>query len=133
MIHDVHGCHEYHASIVAAGGESEAEMASKITAVPNGKCWDDCGGTPRPGSFFLPGHDKRAERYLSAIDGSQSIAEHLAARGYVPGGTSLRDATLAADSSYSECGRMTLAGTPCRVIGRGAGMRRHQADDGQHT
>lgn len=105
---------------------------TKAAAVPNGLCWDDCGGTPKPGSFFLPGHDKRAERYLVAIEGSQTIAERLAAGGYVPGQKSLREATLSRDDSYEECGRLTPDGQECRVIGRGAGMRRHRADDSHH-
>ncbi|GLZ50330.1 hypothetical protein Acsp06_65150 [Actinomycetospora sp. NBRC 106375] len=107
-------------------------MSTVKRATPNGLCWDDCGGAPKPGSFFLPGHDKRAERYLTAIDGASSIADKLAARGYVPGQGSLRAATLASDSTYEECGRRTLDGSDCRVIGRGAGMRRHRADDDQH-
>jgi hypothetical protein len=105
---------------------------TKVAAVPNGLCWDDCGGRPKPGSFFLPGHDKRAERYLVAIEGSQTIAERLAAGGYVPGQKSLRAATLSHDKTYEECGRLTPDGQNCRIIGRGAGMRRHRADDSQH-
>lgn len=107
-------------------------MAKKVTAAPNGLCWDDCGGSPKPGSFFLQGHDKRADRYLAAVEGSQSIAQRLAARGFVPGQGSLRAATLAADDSYEECGRPDPQGEPCRIIGRSVGMRRHRADDGQH-
>jgi hypothetical protein len=104
-----------------------------MTASPNGWCFCDCGGKTKPGSFFLQGHDKRADRYLEAIDGSQSIADKLAARGFVPAqGKSLRDAALKADKSIEECGRKTLDGLNCRIIGRGAGMRRHRADDSQH-
>ncbi len=105
---------------------------TEIAAVPNGQCWDDCGGTPKPGSFFLQGHDKRAERYLTAVEGSQSIAQRLAARGFVPGQDSLRAATLATNAGYEECGRVNLQGQPCRIIGRGVGMRRHRSDDTQH-
>ena len=52
-----------------------------------------------------PGVDKRAERYLAAIEDSQTIAQKLAACGYVPGEGGLRAATLAADSTYEECDR----------------------------
>ncbi len=52
--------------------------------MPNGWCWCDCGGRTKPSSYFLQGHDKRADRYLDAIDGSQSIAEKLATLGYMP-------------------------------------------------
>lgn len=109
-------------------------MSSSTTrAIPNGQCWCDCGGSPKPGSFFLSGHDKRAERYLAAIDGAQSMADRLASRGFKPGvGGSLREATLAHNSHYEECGRTTPNGEMCRVIGKGAGMRRHRADDRQH-
>ena len=99
---------------------------------PNGLCWCDCGGKPQPGSFFLPGHDKRAERYLTTVNGVQDIATRLAAQSYVPGLKSLRTATLAADPSMEECGLLGLDGQPCRVIGRGAGMRKHRATDAQH-
>ncbi|WP_222268513.1 hypothetical protein [Modestobacter marinus] len=64
---------------------------------------------------------------------SGSNSQRLAAAGYVPGsGGSLREATLAHDPSYEECGRLTLDGQECRVIGKGIGMRRHRADDEQH-
>ncbi len=106
----------------------------KSDATPNGTCWCDCGGTTKPGSFFQQGHDKRAERYLAAVDGGQSIAERLASRGFVPGvGKSLRAETLAAPkSNFEECGRKTLDGENCRVIGQGVGMRQHRADDAHH-
>lgn len=108
-------------------------MARTVTATPNGFCWDDCGGKTKPGSFFLPGHDKRAERYLEAIEGSQSIAERLAGAGFVPGsGGSLRSATLSHDPGYEECGLLTLEGQECRVIGKGVGMRRHRANTDGH-
>lgn len=100
---------------------------------PNGHCWDDCGGEAQPGNFFIQGHDKRAERYLVALDGGTTIAQKLAERGYVPGsGKSLRDDTLAADATYEVCGRDGLDGKPCRVIGRGAGMRQHRAATDRH-
>jgi hypothetical protein len=102
-------------------------------ARPNGKCWCDCGGSPKPGSYFLAGHDKRAEAYLAAIEESESIADRLASNGFVPGGKGLRTATLDAGGGYEECGRLGLDGTPCRVIGRGIGMRRHQANDTRHS
>lgn len=103
-------------------------------ATPNGYCYCDCGGHTRPGSFFLQGHDKRAEKYLLAIDGTQSIADRLSTRHYIPGesGMSLRAATLEADSSYEECGLKLPDGTDCRVIGRGIGMRKHRASDSDH-
>lgn len=105
-----------------------------MAATPNGFCWCDCGGKTKPGSFFLQGHDKRADRYLEAVDGSQTIADKLAARHFVPGeGKSLRDATLKADLTYEECGRKLPDGLDCRIIGKGAGMRRHRADDTRHA
>lgn len=103
-------------------------------ATPNGLCWCDCGGEAKPGSYFLQGHDKRADRYLQAIDGSQSIADKLDARQFVPGlGKSLRDAVLAVDPAYETCGLKRPDGLDCRVIGKGAGMRRHRAAADQHS
>ena len=103
-----------------------------MSAAPNGFCWGDCGVRTKSGSFFLQGHDKRADRYLEAVDGSQSIAEKLAARQVVPGqGKSLRDA-LKVDPSFETCGLKRPDGLDCRVIGKGVGMRRHRADDTQH-
>lgn len=100
---------------------------------PNGFCWCDCGGKTKPGSYFLQGHDKRAEKYLASVNGSQSIADQLAAQQFVPGlGMSLRDATLKADPTYEECGLKRPDGLDCRVIGKGVGMRRHRADATQH-
>ncbi len=99
---------------------------------PNGKCWDDCGGEPGRGSFFLQGHDKRAERYLVAVDGAKSIAERVAAHGFTPGTGEFRAATLASDASYEECGRLALNGQPCQIIGRGRGMQVHRAADDRH-
>lgn len=104
-----------------------------MSASPNGLCWCDCGGETKPGSFFLQGHDKRADRYLEVVKGSQSIAEKLADGQYVPGqGKSLRDAVLSTDPTYEECGLKGLNGFDCRVIGKGVGMRKHRADSGQH-
>lgn len=101
--------------------------------VPTGTCWCDCGGSTAPGSFFLQGHDKRAERYLADARGETSIAHRLAARGYIPEtGKSLRDAALASPAGYEACGLNRLDGQPCRVIGRGIGMRKHRADASQH-
>jgi hypothetical protein len=99
---------------------------------PNGMCWCDCGGTPKPGSFFMQGHEKRALRYLSVVEDSESTADRLAAQGFVPGLKSLRDETLAKDSTYEECGRLGLDGKPCRIIGRNIGMRTHRADESRH-
>ena len=113
-------------------GDDMAITNKPSPAVPNGLCWDDCGGKTKPGSYFLPGHDKRAERYLAAIEGSRTIAERLATAGYVPSEGSLRRATLSHDPSYEECGRLTLDGQKCLIIGRNVGMRRHRADDSQH-
>jgi hypothetical protein len=80
-----------------------------------------------------PLFDKRAERYLTAVTGVQSIAERLFAQNFVPGkGRSLRDDTLAADPTYEECGRLALDGLPCRIIGKGRGMARHREANDRH-
>jgi hypothetical protein len=92
-----------------------------VTPRPNGFCFCDCGQATSPGAFFLQGHDKRAERYLTAISGARSIAERLAQLDYVPGsGKSLMEDALKADPTLERCGRRskTLGGLPCRVIGQ---------------
>lgn len=106
-----------------------------VAPEPNGLCWCDCGMKPSPGVFFLPGHDKRAERYLTAISGAKSIADRLAQLDYVPGsGKSLREDALGTDPKLEKCGRRSkaLGGLPCRIIGVGSGIARHRADDSQH-
>ncbi len=111
-----------------------AQNSKTSSATPNGQCWCGCGAITKPGSFFLQGHDKRAERYLAAVDGGQSIAQQLASRGYVPGvGRNLRTDTLAAPgSNFEECGLKNLDGQDCQVIGQGVGIRQHRADDAHH-
>ena len=104
-----------------------------MSATPNGLCWCDCGCETKPGSFFLQGHDKRADRYLEAVNGNQSIADKLAGQQFVPGqGLSLRAAVLTNDPTYEECGLKRTNGLDCRVIGKGVGMRHHRADVKQH-
>jgi hypothetical protein len=94
----------------------------------NGLCWCDCGGNPRPGQYFLPGHERTAERYLSAIDSASTLVQRLARRGFVPGQGSLRAGLLAtAAGYYEECGMIGADGRPCRVVGRGQGMDEHRA------
>jgi len=53
--------------------------------MPTGECWCGCGkGTP-VGSFFAPGHDKKAEaKVISELYGN--IAGFLYTHGYQPGG-----------------------------------------------
>ena len=81
----------------------------------------------------MQGHDKRADRYLVAIEGTQSIADKLMSKGFAPAtGKSLRDSVLKADPTYEECGLETNEGFACRVIGKGVGMRKHRADEKQH-
>lgn len=116
-------------------GEWNSRLAVVMAkAIPTGVCWCGCGIETRRGSWFLQGHDKRAQRYLQAIDDKQHIAEQLADRGYIPGsGKDIRADTLAADSSYEECGLLRPDGKPCLVIGRGGqNMHKHRADDKQH-
>jgi hypothetical protein len=107
-------------------------MTTTNIIMPTGTCWCDCGLATKPGSFFLPGHEKRAVRYLTLVEGRRSTAEKLFLLGYIPGQESLRDRALRADSTLEECGRIRPDGQPCRIIGYASGMRRHRADDNQH-
>jgi hypothetical protein len=52
---------------------------------PTGSCWCGCGEATEQTSFFMPGHDKRAEaRVVKEVYGG--VAEFLAAHGYGPEG-----------------------------------------------
>lgn len=53
--------------------------------IPTGKCWCGCGGKTNRGSFFLPGHDKKAERGLREILEAKDIVSFLDANGYGDG------------------------------------------------
>ncbi len=51
--------------------------------VPTGVCWCGCATEIDLGSFFAPGHDKRAEaRIITEVFGS--VAHFVAAFGYAP-------------------------------------------------
>jgi len=57
-----------------------------------GECWCGCGAETPRGSFFLAGHDKRAEaRAILAEFGG--IPEFLAHFGYAPGGKNWKTKT----------------------------------------
>jgi hypothetical protein len=106
-----------------------------VAPEPNGLCFCDCGMHPSPGSFFVQGHDKRAERYLTAISGATSIADRLAQLDFVPGsGKSLRQAAMEADPRLEPCGRRSkpLGGLPCRIIGQMPQIAAHRAAEDQH-
>lgn len=52
---------------------------------PTGKCWCGCGESTERTSFFVPGHDKKAEaKVVKAEYGS--VVEFLSAHGYGPDG-----------------------------------------------
>lgn len=53
--------------------------------IPTGECWCGCGQDARRGSFFLPGHDKKAESAVILVEYG-SVPEFLAKHGYAPGG-----------------------------------------------
>jgi hypothetical protein len=57
--------------------------------IPTGECWCGCGEETGLGSFFRPGHDKKAESYVIALDFG-TVADFLDARGYGPGGKNPR-------------------------------------------
>jgi hypothetical protein len=58
-------------------------MVNKL--IPTGECWCGCGQGARRGSFFLPGHDKKAESAVILVEYG-SVPEFLAKHGYAPGG-----------------------------------------------
>lgn len=60
-------------------------MAKKKRVIPTGECWDGCGEATARGSFFLPGHDRRAESAVIKVEYG-GVAEFLDEMGYAPGG-----------------------------------------------
>ena len=58
-------------------------MATSEDPVPTGRCWCDCGGETRAGSFFRQGHDTRATtRVIREVCGT--TADFLVWHGYGP-------------------------------------------------
>jgi hypothetical protein len=53
--------------------------------LPTGQCWCGCGQDVARGSFFLPGHDKKAESAIIIVEYG-GVPEFLAEHGYAPGG-----------------------------------------------
>jgi len=64
---------------------------------PTGTCWCGCGEEVGLRSFFLPGHDRKAEAALIRLEYG-SVAQLLEEHGYGPSGKnltkSLRDREL---------------------------------------
>ncbi len=62
--------------------------------LPTGECWCGCGNAANPGSFWSPGHDKRGESAVIAIE-YDGVAEFLVKHGFGPGG---RNANMEMDA-----------------------------------
>ena len=58
-------------------------MSDRI--LPTGDCWCGCGEDAARGSFFLPGHDKKAESAVILVEYG-GVPEFLKGHGYGPGG-----------------------------------------------
>ena len=56
----------------------------KRRLLPTGECWCGCGAEVPIGSFFKPGHDKRAEAAVITVEYG-SVAGLLDAHGFGPG------------------------------------------------
>jgi hypothetical protein len=64
-------------------------MAKRL--LPTGTCWCGCGAQTDLGSFFAPGHDKRAEgRVIMEVFGG--VPQFLSAFGYGPNGSAASSA-----------------------------------------
>lgn len=59
--------------------------------LPTGECWCGCGHEVTRGSFFLPGHDKKAESAIILVEYG-GVPEFLDKHGYAPGGKNLQNA-----------------------------------------
>lgn len=88
--------------------------------IPTGYCWCGCGGETTLGSFFLSGHDKRAQAALLALSRG-SVAALLWARGFdsTPGHT-VTDAAVAA-GVWVRC-----VATHCDYAGTPTAVRDHE-------
>ncbi|MFC1915281.1 hypothetical protein ACFLW4_01085 [Chloroflexota bacterium] len=53
--------------------------------LPTGQCWCGCGQDAARGSFFLPGHDKKAESAVIMAEYG-GVPEFLTQHGYGPEG-----------------------------------------------
>ncbi len=69
-----------------------------MTHYPNGECYCGCGGVTPPQSYFLPGHDKRAEAKVIR-EKYGGVIEFLVAHGYGPKAKS--DTTVTTESGIS--------------------------------
>ena len=59
-------------------------------ALPRGECWCGCGESVPARSFFVSGHDRRAEGMFIRMEYG-SVAQMLAEHGYGPDGRNLRE------------------------------------------
>lgn len=66
-------------------------MTDAKDVVPSGQCHCGCNAPTKDGSFFLAGHDKKAESMLTKLKYGveNSVALRLADEGYGPGGKNL--------------------------------------------
>ena len=63
-------------------------MAMRI--MPTGECFCGCGATTSIGSYFLQGHDRRAESKVREMEYGP-VVYFLAHHGYGPGGKNVQD------------------------------------------
>ena len=62
--------------------------------IPTGSCWCGCGDETLRGSFFLAGHDRRAESDVILVE-YENVVGFLDRHGYGPGGKNARKAAEA--------------------------------------
>lgn len=56
--------------------------------MPTGECFCGCGAATAIGSYFVQGHDRKTEAWLTEMRYSNSVGR-LVALGYGPGGENL--------------------------------------------
>lgn len=64
--------------------------ATSVPIYPNGECFCGCGEVLPVGSYFSPGHDKRAESMIVKMEYG-SIVGLLVAKGFGPGGKNVTE------------------------------------------
>lgn len=90
-----------------------------------GKCFCGCDRKVTPGSFFVQGHDKKAEGDLNAILHGDAVVNRLVYYGYGPGQHDLNLHERAIELGLRE--RCGVDGCNVSGVPGSAGMRRHRA------
>ena len=102
-------------------------MASIIPIpAPTGSCFCGCGAESNTGSYWVQGHDKKAESDMNSIHHADQVVQRLIDLGYGPDAKNLQHETLALGT------RELCGATGCSATGKpgSEGLRRHRSTHG---